>query len=78
MLFMKDVDSYEVMPWPERTFLSTSFTPGLNDVAEEKTPKDMILEINKEENFKHKMEVFYNQTAEMIEDFSNDALIFVR
>jgi hypothetical protein len=25
-----------------------------------------------------KMEVFYNQTADMIEDFSNDALIFVR
>ncbi len=42
MLFMKDVDSYEVMPWPERTFLSTSFTPGLDDFAEKKTPKDYI------------------------------------
>ena len=42
MLFMKDVDSYEVMPWPERTFLSTSFTPGLDDFAETQTPKDYI------------------------------------
>ena len=40
MLLMKDVDSYEVMPWPERIFLPISFTPGIDDKCENPIPKD--------------------------------------
>jgi hypothetical protein len=40
MLMMREVDSYEVMPWPERIFLPVSFTPGIDDPADNPTPPD--------------------------------------
>jgi len=40
MLMMSEVDSYEVMPWPERIFLPISFTPGIDDPTDNPTPAD--------------------------------------
>jgi len=40
MLLMREVNSYEVMPWPERIFLPISFTPGIDDPADNPTPPD--------------------------------------
>ena len=40
MLLMREVNSYEVMPWPERIFLPVSFTPGIDDPADNPTPPD--------------------------------------
>lgn len=40
MLMMREVNSYEVMPWPERIFLPISFTPGIDDPADNPTPPD--------------------------------------
>ena len=40
MLLMREVNSYEVMPWPERVFLPISFTPGIDDPADNPTPPD--------------------------------------
>ena len=42
MLLMKEVDSYEVMPWPERIFLPISFTPGIEDKSDAPIPKDYL------------------------------------
>ena len=42
MAMMKDVNTYEIMPWPERIFLSTSYTPGIDDHAAEPAPKDYL------------------------------------
>ncbi len=40
MLMMREVNSYEIMPWPERIFLPISFTPGIDDKADNPTPRD--------------------------------------
>ncbi len=40
MLMMREVNAYEVMPWPERIFLPISFTPGIDDLADNPTPPD--------------------------------------
>ena len=40
MLMMREVNAYEVMPWPERIFLPVSFTPGIDDPADNPTPPD--------------------------------------
>jgi len=40
MLMMREVNSYEVMPWPERIFLPISFTPSIDDPVDNPTPPD--------------------------------------
>lgn len=40
MLMMREVNAYEIMPWPERIFLPVSFTPGIDDKADNPTPPD--------------------------------------
>jgi len=40
MLMMREVNAYEVMPWPERIFLPVSFTPGIDDPADNPTPPE--------------------------------------
>lgn len=40
MLMMREVNSYEVMPWPERIFLPTTFTPGIDDQVDNPTLPD--------------------------------------
>jgi len=42
MLMMTDVNSYEVIPWPERIFQTNSFTPGIEDYARQPAPKEYL------------------------------------
>ncbi|MFI4912358.1 MAG: hypothetical protein ACIAQZ_11890 [Sedimentisphaeraceae bacterium JB056] len=45
MLMMTDIDSYEIMPWPERVFLNNTFTPGIEDNAQELVPAGYLKQI---------------------------------